>query len=204
MNPLPRQSFIGGEYSNDIEAILEKIRVNCILFSNAHKKRYLELNQSLKWYKIPVILISGFSSLISVSQAYIPQYYITILNSVFGLTCGTICSVELYLGISVQLAQSSALTKEYYQLATDIYKTLSLTNESRSENAQNFLESCYGTYTSLCANSYIVSKSIQDQLIPIESGLLQSPRSGVTSRAMNTPRIPSFGIPSLELPTNQI
>ena len=199
MNAVPRPSFIGVDYSMDIEALLEKIRINSILFSNAHKKRYLELNQSLKWYKLPIIVISGFSSLIAVSQAYIPQYHITILNSVFGLTCGTICSVELYLGISVQLAQSSTLHKEFYTLAIEIFKVLSLTNESRSESAQNFLESCYGTYTSLCSNSYIVSKSIQDQLIPIESALLQPLRSGVTT-LINTPR----GISSLGLALNQI
>ena len=186
--PRPRPSFVN--YTTDIENVLEKIRVNSILFSNAHKKRYLELNQSLKYYKIPIIVISGFSSLIAVSQAYLPQYYITILNSVFGLTCGTICSIELYLGISVQLAQSSALHKEYYTLATDIYKVLSLNNDSRSENAQTFLESCSGTYTSLCVNSYIVTKNIKDQLVPLEDELLLATARSATPTRTNTPRLP--------------
>ena len=188
MSTPPRPSFIN--YTTDIENVLEKIRVNSILFSNAHKKRYLELNQSLKYYKIPIIVISGFSSLIAVSQAYVPQYYITVMNSVFGLTCGTICSIELYLGISVQLAQSSELTKSFYTLATDIYKVLSLTNDSRSENAQTFLESSYGTYSSLCANSYIVTRSIQDQLVPLEDELLLATAPSVT----NTPRMPMLNL----------
>ena len=188
MSTPPRPSFIN--YTTDIETVLEKIRVNSILFSNAHKKRYLELNQSLKYYKIPIIVISGFSSLIAVSQAYVPQYYITVMNSVFGLTCGTICSIELYLGISVQLAQSSELTKSFYTLATDIYKVLSLTNDSRSENAQTFLESSYGTYSSLCANSYIVTRSIQDQLVPLEDELLLATAPSVT----NTPRMPMLNL----------
>jgi hypothetical protein len=155
---IPRPSF--SNYTTDIENILEKIRINSVLLSNVHKKRCLELNQSLKYYKIPIIVISGISSLVAVAQVYIPQFYITIMNSVFGLSYSTICSIELYLGISVQLAQSSALTKEFYTLATDIYKVLSLTNESRTENAATVLESCYGTYSSLCANSYIVTKSV--------------------------------------------
>ena len=190
-NPIPRPSCIN--YTTDIENILEKIRINSILFSNAHKRRYLELNQSLKYYKIPIIVISGISSLVAVSQAYIPQFYITIMNSVFGLACGTICSIELYLGISVQLAQSSALTKEFYTLAIDIYKVLSLTNESRTENAQTFLESCYGTYSSLCANSYIVTKSVEDQLVPLEDELLLATRSVIPSR-INTPRMPLLNL----------
>jgi hypothetical protein len=186
--PRPRPSFVN--YTTDIENVLEKIRVNSILFSNAHKKRYLELNQSLKYYKIPIIVISGFSSLISVSQQYVPQFYITILNSIFGLTCGTICSIELYLGISVQLAQSSALHKEYYTLATNIYKVLSLSNDNRSENSQTFLESCYGTYSSLCANSYIVTKNIKDQLVPLEDELLLATARSATPTRTNTPRMP--------------
>ena len=191
--PTSHPSFI--HYTTDIENILEKIRINSILFSNAHKKRYLELNQSLKYYKIPIIVISGISSLIAVSQEYIPQFYITIMNSVFGLTCGTICSIELYLGISVQLAQSSALHKEYYTLATDIYKVLSLTNDSRSESAQTFLESCYGTYSSLCANSYIVTKSVKDQLIPLEDNMLLATRSATPSPSrINTPRPPLLNL----------
>jgi hypothetical protein len=188
---IPRPSFIN--YTTDIENILEKIRVNSILFSNAHRKRYLELNQSLKYYKIPVILFSGVSSLIAVSQQFINQYYITVINSILGLTCGTIVSIELYLGIATQLAQSSALTKEFYTLATDIYKVLSLTNENKTENAATFLESCYGTYSSLCANSYIVTKSIQDQLVPLEDELLLATRSLPTSR-VNTPRTPSLNL----------
>lgn len=199
--PTTRPSFMN--YTTDIEEVLEKIRINSILFSNAHKKRYLELNQSLKYYKIPIIVISGISSLVAVSQEYIPQFYITIMNSVFGLTCGTICSIELYLGISVQLAQSSALHKEYYTLATDIYKVLSLTNESRSENAQTFLESCYGTYSSLCTNSYIVTRSIQDQLVQIDDTLLLATRSGTPTR-MNTPRLPILDLIAKSRPQNMV
>ena len=190
-----RPSFVMN-YTTDIETVLEKIRVNSILFSNAHKKRYLELNQSLKYFKIPVILLSGFSSLVAVSQEYIPQFYITILNSGFGLVCGTIVSIELYLGISVQLAQSSALHKEYYTLATDIFKVLSLTNESRSENPVAFLEQCYGTYTSLCTNSCIVTKSIQDQLIQIDDPKLLGSRPPTR---INTPRLPTLDLMSSRL-----
>ena len=189
----PRPSVVMS-FTTDIESVLEKIRINSILFSNAHKKRYLHLDQSLKYYKIPIIVISGISSLVAVSQEYMPQFYITILNSGFGLVCGTICSIELYLGISRELALSSTLHKEYYTLATDIYKTLSLDRESRSDNASTYLETCYGTYTSLCANSSIITKSIHDQLIQVEDGLiLPTPRSSVPTRT-NTPRVPMIDL----------
>ena len=146
----------------DVDVILEKIRRNCILLSNAHKERYMELNDMLKYYKIPVIIISGVSSLVSVGQQFIPQTMITICNGLFGLSCSIIVSIELYLGISQQLAQSASLTKEFYTLSTNIFKTLALSRENRTENSLTYLESIYGEYSSLCANSYIVKKNIQE------------------------------------------
>ena len=157
---------------SDVDLILEKIRRNCILLSNAHKERYMELNDMLKYYKIPVIIISGVSSLVSVGQQFIPQTMITICNGLFGLSCSIIVSIELYLGISQQLAQSASLTKEFYTLSTNIFKTLALSPENRTENTLTYLESVYGEYSSLCANSYIVLTKINDNLIPLVAHLI--------------------------------
>ena len=173
-------------YTNDVDTLLEKIRVNCVLFSKAHKQRYLALEQSLKYYKLPVIVISGVSSLVAVSQEYMPQYYITIINSVFGLCVSVICSVELYLGISVQLSKAAMLTKEFYELSIEIFKVLSMDINHRSENPMTFLESVFGRYSSLYANKDIVKFYIQDQLIPLNDDLAARLRqNSETSNILN-------------------
>ena len=173
-------------YTNDVDTLLEKIRVNCVLFSKAHKQRYLALEQSLKYYKLPVIVISGVSSLVAVSQEYMPQYYITIINSVFGLCVSVICSVELYLGISVQLSKAAMLTKEFYELSIEIFKVLSMDINNRTENPMTFLESVFGRYSSLYANKDIVKFHIQDQLIPLNDDLAARLRqNSETSNILN-------------------
>ena len=173
-------------YTNDVDKLLEKIRVNCVLFSKAHKQRYLALEQSLKYYKLPVIVISGVSSLVAVSQEYMPQYYITIINSVFGLCVSVICSVELYLGISVQLSKAAMLTKEFYELSIEIFKVLSMDINNRTENPMTFLESVFGRYSSLYANKDIVKFHIQDQLIPLNDDLATRLRqNSETSNILN-------------------
>ena len=173
-------------YTNDVDKLLEKIRVNCVLFSKAHKQRYLALEQSLKYYKLPVIVISGVSSLVAVSQEYMPQYYITIINSVFGLCVSVICSVELYLGISVQLSKAAMLTKEFYELSIEIFKVLSMDINNRTENPMTFLESVFGRYSSLYANKDIVKFHIQDQLIPLNDDLAARLRqNSVSSNILN-------------------
>ena len=56
----------------DIEILLENIRQNCVLLNREHKKRYLRLKQTLKYFRIPIIVLSGVNSLLSVSlQNYI-------------------------------------------------------------------------------------------------------------------------------------
>ena len=173
---------------NDVDSILEKIRSNCILLSQAHKERYIELNNMLKYYKIPVIIISGISSLVSVGQQFIPQLVITICNGLFGLSCSIIVSIELYLGISQQLAQSASLTKEFYTLSTNIFKTLALSSENRTENTLTYLESVYGEYSSLCANSYIVLTTINDSLIPLPENIHHAERHSSIIFSLLSPR----------------
>ena len=186
--------------SDDIDKLLENIRVNCIHLSNAHKERYLELSASLKYYKIPVIVISGISSLVSVGQQFIPQQVITICTGLFGLSCSIIVSIELYLGISSQLSQSASLTKEFYALSTDIFKTLSLSNENRTENSLTYLEATYGTYNSLCLNSPIIVKQIQDRLLVInEENIIDKSRTPSLSSLLHY--VPRLNASQKESPT---
>jgi hypothetical protein len=51
------------DWSEDIESVLENIRVNCVLLSQEHKSRYFALKHNLKYYKIHVIFLSGCNSI---------------------------------------------------------------------------------------------------------------------------------------------
>ena len=87
-------------FGEDVEGILNAIRMNCLQLQKEHKKEYLKLKSSLKYYRIPVIVISSLNSIISVSQQYIEQRVITAINSSLALFCGIIGSIELFLGIN--------------------------------------------------------------------------------------------------------
>ena len=54
------------DWTTDIECVLENIRVNSVLLTTEHKKRYFGLNQTLKYFRLPVIILSGINSIISV------------------------------------------------------------------------------------------------------------------------------------------
>lgn len=160
------------DWTDDIDKVLDNIRVNCVILSKLHKSRYFELKSSLKWYRLPVIILNGANSIISVGlQPYATQGAISLTTSLIALTCGIIGSIELYLGIQKRLENDMISQRDFYLLSVDIYKTLSLNRENRPIPAKDYLEKSYNTYTKLIESSATLVKVRGDKLIPVELNL---------------------------------
>ena len=157
------------DWSDDIDRVLNNIRINCIILSKLHKQRYFELKSNLKYYRLPVIILNGANSIIAVGlQPYADQGTISLATSLIALTCGIIGSIELYLGIQKRLENDMISQRDYYLLSVDIYKTLSLNKNNRPIPAKDFLEKSYNTYTKLIESSSTLARVKGDKLIPIE------------------------------------
>lgn len=154
-------------YTDEIEAVLENIRVNSVILHKHHRKRYLELKDRLKYFKIPIIIISSISSIVSMSQQFIEQNIITILNMCLGLVCSIIGSVEMFFQISNQMITELDTSREYQILAMDIYKAMALKRQDRNQDGKTFLEEVYGCYVKLIEKSYIFKGNIEDKLCKI-------------------------------------
>jgi hypothetical protein len=153
------------DWSEDIEIVLESIRYNCVLLSNEHKTRYFALKENLKYYRLPVIVLSGLNSIFSVGlQPYADQGAISMITCVLALTCSIIGSVELFLQVQVSMEQEMISQREYYLLGVDIYKTLALSKQHRPIPAKEYLEKMYSDYCKLIENSNAVAKSLDDKL----------------------------------------
>ena len=159
----------GLDWTSDIDSILDSIRQNCNLMCKAHKQRYFENKDRLKWYRVPVIILNGINSIISVGlQPYANQGVISITTSLIALTCGIVGSIELYLGVQKRLESDLIAQRDYYLLGVDIYKTLSLNRVNRPIPAKDYLEKSYNTYTKLIESSETLLKKIDDKLMKIE------------------------------------
>jgi hypothetical protein len=157
------------EWTDDIDNVLNNIRINCVILSNLHKQRYFELQSSLKYYRMPVIILNGINSIFAVGlQPYIYQGTISLTNSLIALTCGIIGSIELYLGIQKRLENDMISQRDYYLLGIDIFKTLSLDKTNRPIPAKDFLEKSYNIYTKLIESSSTLAKVKGDKLIQID------------------------------------
>jgi hypothetical protein len=158
-------SSINNDWSSDIENVLEQIRVNCVIMSKEHKSKYLFLKGILRYFRIPIILISSVASVASVGlQPYLDQPTISVITCLLSLTCGIIGSIELFLAIQSSMENELMASKDYYILSIEIFKVLTLDRENRSMDGKSFLETSYGTYVKLIENSNILDEKIADRL----------------------------------------
>lgn len=152
-------------WSSDIEQLLEKIRVNSVILSKEHKRKFFYLNNLLRYFRVPIIVISGVSSIVSVGfQPYISQTVISMLTCLLSLLCSIIGSIELYLAIQKQMENELISSKDYYILSIDIYKMLNLNIENRTPDGKAYLEEKYSEYCEFMKKSNTIEKRLLDQL----------------------------------------
>jgi hypothetical protein len=156
-------------WTSDIENILDSIRQNSVAMSEEHKKKYMILQGKLRYFRVPVIIISGVNSVVSVGlQPYIPQGTISLVTCLLSLVCGIIGSVELYLAIQTTMDSELLVSREYYILSARIFTVLALDVDNRKIDGMDFFEEVFAIYTSLMNKSIFISKKIADRLLPIE------------------------------------
>tara|TARA_R110000764_G_scaffold98609_1_gene182969 strand:- start:319 stop:885 length:567 start_codon:yes stop_codon:yes gene_type:complete len=153
------------EWSDDIEKVLESIRENSLVMRKHHTKNYLSFKSTLKYYKIPVIVISAFNSVLSVgAEKYINQQYLSGITCLLSLLCGIIGSIELYLKLQENCENELIASKDFYSLAINIYKMLSLQRNHRDTDGKVFLEDCYKQYLSIYERANVMKKKYDDAL----------------------------------------
>jgi hypothetical protein len=157
-------------WTQDTETLLNKIRINCNVLSEYHRTRYIKLKESIKWFRIPVIIISGINSVFSVGlNSFVDQSAVSVLNCLLSLICGIIVSIELYLQLQTQIDTCHSNSKDFYLLGIQIFKILSLVPENRNVEPSSYLDETYASYTKYISQSNIIKTKLADSLqeIPI-------------------------------------
>jgi hypothetical protein len=164
MNPL--NAF--DKWSDDIEITLRNISCNAGLICEHHRERYEILMNQLKFYKIPIIVISGINSIFSVGlSAYIQQNIVSTLTCLLSLFVSIISSIELYLSIQKKSEQELLTYKSFYLLSVKINTMLSLEREHRQQDGDTFLTQVLGEYESLFQNAIANGLGDEDKLVKL-------------------------------------
>lgn len=156
------------DWDDDIEKVLDNIRINSLYLSDKHKIRYFSLSNSIKWYRLPIIMFSGANSIISVGlQEYVAQSVLSLTTSLISLLCSIIGSIELYLKKNARMEADLISYTNFYLLSVEIYKTLTLHRGNRPIPAREYLQKMFNEYTRLVESSNPLETSITDKLLPI-------------------------------------
>lgn len=179
-------------FTADIEGILENIRINCAILTEYHRKDFLTLNNSIKYYRIPVLLLSSIASVWSVSgTAFLDQEIVSLTNCFLGLVAGTITSIELFVKLDEKMKLAEELSHKFYIISADIFKTLSLRDENRNQSGKDYLMEIFSNYLKLIEKSNILNKRVKDQLLPLPESLnpigLRRTNSNSTGLTIETP-----------------
>ncbi len=166
-NPL---NMFETEWTEDIENILTNVLENCSLISEHHKQEYKDLQQTLKYFKVPVIVISATNSVFSFALlAWLSQTTTTSINCFLSLICSIISSVELYLNIAKRSDIELTSYKNYYLLSVKINAVLKLNKENRVQDPKSFLSEIINEYNSLFNESNVNGIGSLDKLLILKS-----------------------------------
>ena len=168
----------------DMESILEKIRKNSVILSHHHKKYYIYLKERLKYFRIPVIVLSSINTVLSISLDKYTQYASIVICGI-NLIVTIISSIELFLNIQKQIENNLILQSGFYTLSINIYKILQLNRTNRTVKGIDFLNECFDEYNRLFHLSTL--QTIKDSLTPLEKELedAESPNSSTIHNETN-------------------
>ena len=154
---------------NQVEVLLEKIRINSVRLADRHTKKHLYYKGISSYFEIPTIILSVFSGSFSVgSDPFIDQETISVITCSISMIITILTSIKLYMKITESSTEEKELAVQYKVLALDVFKHLTL-GKSETE----FLNKCYATYLNLIENSNILNPiSKKDELLIIHTNLM--------------------------------
>ena len=156
-------------WSTDIDCILDSIRINCTILSNEYKKRYMNLKLIIRYFKIPVIILSSCNSILSVggTSFNVSQQMVSGIVCLVSLLCGIIGTIEVFLSIQKQMELDLESSKSFYLLSIEIFKIISLDPHNRGVDGKKYLTEIFDTYSKIFETSNLLEQKILDSLTPI-------------------------------------
>ena len=158
-------STSSNNWNDNIERLLNDIRLNCIELEKHHTKLYFSIKNIVVYFKLPIIILSSLNAITAVAlQSYIAQNIISATNCLLSFIIGVLTSVSLYLKIEDRLENELLASKEYHKISIEIYKILSLKVTDRSIDGDQFLNDIYNEYIKLYDRSNLGDFELSDKL----------------------------------------
>ena len=144
--------------------ILQRIRMNAVQLNKKHTQRYVYFNSIAKYFDIPIIVLSVFSSSFTALGVIEPKYA-TVITTSISMCITILSSIKIYLNLSSNINDEISLSKGYYILSINIYKTINL--RPTDLDIKTYIETTYNEYCKLMEQSSVLYKNIHKDLLTI-------------------------------------
>ncbi len=158
-------------WTEEIEDLLERIRQNAISLAESHRRKYHDLNTWHKWFRVPTITMGIVSSTLASKPFGTSDKQAETGILILGCMISILSAIELYLNIHASMDLENKMSKDFYNLGVDIYKTLRLERENRPEKATDYLNKKYSDYVKLKEASPLNGKLKHDLLAKLPNSL---------------------------------
>jgi hypothetical protein len=153
-------------WTEDIEGVLKNILHNCNELQRRHKSLFLYYQSSLKYFQLPLIVLSSVNSVLAVTLSnYISQSKTSLVNCIFSLVCASISSVQLFLKLEDRMKQELQAYYNFKLLAIKIGSTLKLNPKNRDIDGSKFLDDCLTKYRAYFEGALVLSGKIDDKIV---------------------------------------
>ena len=153
-------------WTEEVENICENLRINCVNLAEYHRRRYYHFKSYGKYFRIPHIILASIVSTASIGlQPMMPQEVISGITCLLGMAMGILSAVEIYMGIQSSMELELKQSKEFYTLAIDLYKVLTLKVENRGEHGKDYLNKKYSQYTKMVEASNLLKRKLLKDLL---------------------------------------
>jgi hypothetical protein len=183
-------------WTDNIINILQRIRMNSVALNKKHISRYIYFNSISKYFDVPIIIFSVFSSSFTSLDVINPELN-TVITTSISMLITILSSIKIYLNLSNNINDEIQLSKSYYILSINIFKQLAI----RQGDPKIFLEECFSEYSKLMEQSSVLYKNIHKDLLTINEYFKDELSSSSNSNASSNT---SFSSSDEEQPKNII
>ena len=152
-------------WTDTIINLLQRIKYNSMLLHHKHRHRYMKYRTISKYFDLPIIIMSVFSSSFS-SLNVISSDYQNIITTAISMAITILSSTKLYLNLSNNITSEIDLSKAYYILSINIFKMIML--KPPDQNPNTFLDASFAEYSKLIETSSLLYKNIKKDLLNID------------------------------------
>lgn len=157
------------KWSDCQEDVLERIGYNSAQMAEHHRQGYYQLINQLKYYKIPIIIISSMNSVFSVGlNNYIDQNMVSTITCLLSLIVSCISSIELYLSLQRRSDNELMSYRAFYGLSLKISTILKLDRDNRAGDGNSFLQAMIAEYQQCFESALANGLGEKDRLVELK------------------------------------